>query len=353
MEEYMKKPKPTNLDMFGSEQENSLSSHASETTKKPSCDEEKMRWKNDPQGSFARWARSENANGGKGFSAKSIVTYASMWGKFVKFCPSNPALADASIIERFVASLEGRVRNAKSGSVAHPDANAIRRRYLSMLDKLHEYLVREGVRTQNDVRSLLFEMDREIRALPRPMPVALMPEEEASLWAVVENWPCTKWRDCRDKALLALLIGSGIKVAETRMLQVSDLGLAAEAPYVRVSGGRNERLAPVTPTSLPILQAWLRQKGVVKPFENHVFPGDDQPFLSDSTIYRVVAKAIGKANLNPLHTGPSVLRHTFATRQLRAGKKLSDVSAWLGHEQETSTAIYKFMVVDPGGARPV
>lgn len=349
----MKKPVTGDLDLFSSDEDVEAFSHVMREGNKTSSKEYAAEWSADPVGSFARWARSEYANGGKGFSAKSIVTYASMWGKFVKFCPKNPATADAAVIEKFIASLKGRVRNAKVSSVSRPDANAIKRRYLSMLDKLQEHLVKIGVRSENDAHPLLFEMDRELRSLPRPMPVALMPKDEASLWAVVEGWPSTKWRDSRDRALLALLIGSGIKVAEARMLQVSELVLEEESPYVRVSGGRNERLAPVTHTSLPILHDWMRQKNIVKPSENHVFPGDEQPFLSDSTIYRIVAKAIKKANLNPLHTGPSVLRHTFATRQIRAGKKLSDVSAWLGHEQEASTAIYKFMVIDPAGSRPV
>lgn len=310
-------------------------------------------WRHDPIGAFQRWARSPYANDGKGFADNSIVTYSSMWGKFVRFCPKNPALADASVIESFLAALSGRVRAEKSIGNVKPNPSGIRRRYLSMLDKLQGYLVRAGIRKYNDAAPLLFELDRRLRALPRPLPVALTKDEDAALMRVVSEWPDVYWKDSRDQALLAILIGSGIKVSEARYLKSTEIHLDQAPPYIMVAAGRNERMVPLTETSVPFLKAWIVRRGRIGVQTDVCFPGDDFTALAPSTIYRIVASAIKKANLSPHHTGPSVLRHTFATRQIRAGQELHVLSAWLGHQQEASTAIYKFMVVDPAGARPV
>jgi integrase/recombinase XerD len=293
--------------------------------------------------------QSAEANGGKGFSSRSIDTYSAMWGKFVKFCPNRPASATSSQLQAFLATLEGRVRSARVAEGVTPDPVAIRRRYLSMFDKLHASLVSSGLRMRNDAAPLLFALDLAQRSLARPIPIALTDQEDRTLRETIENWPCGHWRDVRDRALLALLIGSGLKVAEARDLAIDSLHLDRAPAEVTVRGGHQERMVPLTEASVQALQPWLAMRGNDVQLAPFLFPGEDQSMLSASTIYRVVATAIAKAELNPLHTGPSVLRHTFALRQLREGVPLAALSAWLGHQQETSTAVYRFMVASPGG----
>lgn len=314
---------------------------------------DQTKWVCAPLSAFVEWAKSSNANDGKGFSDNSVKTYSAMWGKFVKYAPRRAAFAGADVIEGFLSTLSARERKGYVPRAASNDALAIRRRYLSMLDKLFASLMLQGVRQDNPAQEMLRQLDVVNRAVPRKLPVALSKEDEAALIDVVKSYPVPGSRELRDRAVLALLVGAGLKVSEVVGLRLEDIQVESDPPFVHILGGRVERLAPVSPWALPLLKEWLDRSDASKDQSGLAFPGDDNQPIAACTVYRVAAGAIKKANLNPKHIGPSVLRHTFAVRQLRAGEKLSTVSAWLGHAQETSTAVYKLMVVDPGGARPV
>ena len=310
-------------------------------------------WVHNPREAFLAWARSEDANDGNGFSDRSIVTYGSMWGKFVQHCPVSVAAVDVGAIESFLQGLQGRVRKGYIKSGILPDPTGSRRRYLYLLSMVFAHLCDIGLRSDNPAEGLLHELDRVHRALPKPLPVALSKEDEVKLDDVVKDWPSQNWRGLRDRALLALLIGSGVKVGEVRGLRIVDLHLDADPPYLHVTGGRVERLAPLAERSVAHVRSWLKKRQAMAFVGEMLFPGDDNDWLADSTVYRIVRDAIKKADLSPVHTGPSVLRHTFATRQLRAGRTLPTVSGWLGHKMESSTAVYRLMVVDPNGVRVV
>jgi site-specific recombinase XerD len=310
-------------------------------------------WLKEPVATFVAWAQSPMANGGRGFSENSVKTYASMWGKFVKFRPSNTVLADAGQIEVFLNTLSARTRRGFQSGRGPENPLGIRRRYLAMLDQLFDSLVADGVRLDNPAKRLLFMLDVTYRAVPRHMPVALAKKDEVTVIEVIDSWDISSRRGLRDRAVLALLAGAGLKVGEVLGLRVEDVRLHDDPPNVQVANRKNERLAPVAVWAVSHIAAWLQLLGADGDLGGAVFPGDDASPLAACTVYRIVASAIKKAKLNPKHVGPSVLRHTYAVRQLRAGTKLSTVSAWLGHVQETSTAVYRLMVVDPEGARPV
>lgn len=314
------------------------------------ADELRSLWQRDPLRMFQQWISSSDANGGQGFSKKSQLVYSSMWRKFVKTVGMDKAaMADVKTISTFTSGLSGRLRQAQLDTGRVPTSVKSVRRYLNLLSLLQKHLVRTGVRHHNAAAELLSELGQERK---KPMPVTLSPQEEESLRQTVAKWPLQDWRDYRDCAILELLIGSGIKVSEVMELKVADLRLELDPPEVDVHAAKTPRKAPLAERSVKPVSDWLKLRRESSSLDDYLFPGDDQPQLSPSTIYRIVARAIKAANLNPVHSGPSVLRHTFATRQLRAGKPLDVVRDWLGHKEITSTMVYRGLVANPRGFEP-
>lgn len=310
----------------------------------------RQQWQDAPLDMFASWIGSSTVNGGRGYSRRSQKVYFSMWGKFVKQVGAErAALASVQDIDHFTQTLSGRLRQDQLATGRLPSAKRIARRYLSLLSSLHRHLRRVHVRDQNAAAELLHAMGRESK---KPLPIALSTEDEARLRDTVAHWPQELHRDLRDHAMLSLLLGSGIKVSEIQCLMIDDVHLDRQPPELDVLGGRVARKAPLAGPSVDAVQAWLTVRLQTSSNNPYLFPGESNMPLSASTIYRVVSFAIGQANLNPLHSGPSVLRHTFATRQLRAGRPLDVVSTWLGHQDPESTQVYRLMLVNPRGFDP-
>jgi site-specific recombinase XerD len=307
-------------------------------------------WRNTPIAAFAQWIASSEVNGARGFAERTQCVYLSMWTNFVKVVgQQHAAMADARQIQAFLSGLHGRLRRDILATGRLPSAHRSVRRYLLLLSMVQKHLVRISLRTHTVAGEMLTAVGRETR---KPVPVALSDMEEGQLRAVVSAWPADTWRDRRDGALLWLLIGSGIKVSEVQSLTVADVRLDISPSEILVRTARLPRKAPLSIGALPAMADWLAMRKTAGP-DATLFPGELEAVMSASTIYRVVARAMAQADLNPLHTGPSVLRHTFATRQLRAGKPLKAVSHWLGHKDPTSTDVYYRMVVDPRGFSPI
>jgi site-specific recombinase XerD len=170
------------------------------------------------------------------------------------------------------------------------------------------------------------------------------------------------WRAARDYAMEQVILASGVRVSEIRVLAMSDLefGVLGKAAgdrageeslhLVIVPNGvrRTPRRIPVAPFAIEPLKDWLRLRALLAPLTSSqtrrdmVFPSTEQGEpLAACTIYRHVATTLRRAELGKRNVGPQVLRHTFATRQLRKAVSLPTVSAWLGHVQITSTQIYR------------
>ncbi len=144
-------------------------------------------------------------------------------------------------------------------------------------------------------------------------------------------------RRIRDDAVLELLYGSGLRVAEVCGLDVDDLDLAAGT--VRVLGKRSKwRQVPLTPGAVDALGAWLEQG-------RDVLVGAETP--PDAVFLNLRGRRLGPRDcrrlldrraLEPTH--PHALRHTFATHLLDGGADLRAVQELLGHSDLSTTQRY-------------
>jgi site-specific recombinase XerD len=176
-------------------------------------------------------------------------------------------------------------------------------------------------------------------ALPRPqrLPRALSEEEARRLMAAPSHWSA---RGRRDRAILEILYGTGIRLSECVRLDLQDVDLAEGRLLVRNGKGKKDRVVPLVGQALRALGLYLResrQAFVEDPREPAVFLSTLGRRLSALMLERQVKKhgrAVG------IHVTPHLLRHSCATHLLKHGADVRHIQQLLGHRSLETTALY-------------
>ena len=179
-----------------------------------------------------------------------------------------------------------------------------------------------------------------IRAVPRKLPVSLSSEQVSRLLA--EPKPDTVI-GLRDRALLALLYGTGIRASECASLCNAAVDLKLLSITVQGKGG-HERTIPLNPELAEVLRTYVEARGAAlnnAPFFRSRF---GRP-LSRGGIYERV-RTWGQRSRVGIPLSPHRIRHTFATHLVRAGVGLVTIRDLLGHRLITSTQIYLHVTAD-------
>lgn len=173
-----------------------------------------------------------------------------------------------------------------------------------------------------------------IKAVPRKLPVSLTPEHVSRL--LVEPKADTVI-GLRDRAMLALLYGTGIRASECATLRSGQIDLTRLTISVCGKGGY-ERTIPLNPRLAEVLRTYMHARGPALPAAPFFRSRFGRP-LSRGAIYERV-RTWGQRSRVGLPLSPHRLRHTFATHLVRAGVGLVTIRDLLGHRQITSTQIY-------------
>ena len=154
----------------------------------------------------------------------------------------------------------------------------------------------------------------------------------------------------RDRAVLEVLYGSGLRVSELVGLDLGDLDLRAGEARV-VGKGRKERVVPLGRKAIEALQAWLDvRSGVVHPKQRTqdpkaLFLSPRGARLVDRSVRTLVKKygilGAGRADLHP-----HALRHTCATHMLGGGADLRAIQEMLGHASLSTTQRYTHVSIE-------
>ena len=173
------------------------------------------------------------------------------------------------------------------------------------------------------------------RRLPRALSVA-------QIERLLAQPDTTRPEGVRDRAMLELAYGCGLRVSELVGLQLRDLDLQDELVRVRGKGGR-ERLVPLPGEALRWLDRYLRD---VRPGcrRNGSEPGLFLTRLgrppSRQWFGKLLARYAVRAGIPRERISPHVLRHSFATHLLEADADLRSVQALLGHARIVTTEVY-------------
>lgn len=172
---------------------------------------------------------------------------------------------------------------------------------------------------------------------PRGVPRPVSPDEAVALAEDVAEAADVEWIAARDHALLLLLYGAGLRVAEALGLTGAALPLG-EA--VRVTGKRNKtRIVPLIPPVRQAIEHYLALCPYPPSREEPLFRGARGGPLRGELIRRAVRGARARLGLSE-RTTPHALRHSFATHLLGRGADLRSLQELLGHASLSSTQIY-------------
>ncbi|HPY80640.1 MAG TPA: site-specific tyrosine recombinase XerD [Bacteroidales bacterium] len=207
-------------------------------------------------------------------------------------------------------------------------------RILSGIKSFYCYLLYEGVVSDDPTR--LIDTPKIGRHLPE---VLSIPEIDAIFQAIDLSEP----EGHRNKAILEVLYGCGLRVSELVNLQLSQLRFHEDEQYLRVVGkGDKERLVPISKAAQKAIELYLETRNslpIKKEAENIVFLNKRGNKLSREMIFIIVKKLTQLAGIKK-NVSPHTFRHSFATHLVKAGADLRAVQEMLGHESITTTEIY-------------
>lgn len=171
------------------------------------------------------------------------------------------------------------------------------------------------------------------KGLPRPV----TPDEASNLADLVEDFAVKDWVGARDRAVLLLLYGSGLRIAEALSLTGRE---AVPGEVLRVTGkGGKQRVVPLLPVTRAAIAEYVRACPWSLTPAEPLFRGAKGGPLSPGMVQRAMANARRALGLPDTAT-PHALRHSFATHLLGAGADLRSLQELLGHASLGSTQIY-------------
>ena len=198
-------------------------------------------------------------------------------------------------------------------------------RLLSSLNSFFDYLVSEGERKDNPSSAV------DSPKLGKYLPVVLSVEEVRAILKAAPNE--------RDRAILEVLYGCGLRVSEVCSLKISEVYL--KDMFVKVMGkGSKERLVPMAPSTASAIIDYLS----VRPesdagCEDVLFLNRFGRALSRVAVFKMVKSVALVAGVDK-NLSPHTFRHSFATHLIENGADLRVVQEMLGHESILTTEIY-------------
>jgi integrase/recombinase XerC len=266
----------------------------------------------------------------RGHAEKTVEAYARDVRQFLSFFASRlghaPCLADLDRVD--IKTFRGFLASRRhSGAVSRSLA-----RSLSALRQLFRWLEAREIIENRSILQLA--MPKVPHSVPKPLTVGKAAE-------VVEARGETEldWVNARDTAVLLLLYGSGLRIAEALSLKVKDAP-TPDRDVLRIVGkGNKERLVPVLPV---VFEAVARYRALcpytLRP-DDELFRGAKGGPLSPRIIQLAMQRMREALDL-PVTATPHALRHSFATHLLSAGGDLRQIQELLGHASLSTTQAY-------------
>ncbi len=260
----------------------------------------------------------------KGLSPNSVQAYEQDLDKLRLFCDEHGidiVHASPDDLHRFVQDVLSLIDNTRSQA-----------RILSGIRSFYRFLVYHNYIDQDP--SELLEMPRRDLHLPEVLTV----EEIDRMIAAID---LSSPEGHRNRAIIEMLYGSGLRVSELTTLRLSRIYL--NEGYMLIEGkGSKQRLVPISPVAVEWFGYWLQDRALldVKPdYVDYAFLNRYGRGLTRAMIFTIVKRLAAEAGVSKT-ISPHTLRHSFATHLLQNGADLRLIQQMLGHESITTTEIY-------------
>ena len=240
---------------------------------------------------------------------------------------------DKALSVKDIATLEVYdFRRFLSDRAAHYINKSSMGRELSSIKSFYKWLDMNGI-AKNSAISVITSPRK-----PKILPKALDEKDAFNLLDETEKVAKSAWQGLRDKAILILLYGCGLRISEALALNVGDI--TAQSEFLRIRGkGNKERIVPLLPIIWQHIAAYLANSPYQQNVGEPLFLGARGERLSPRIVQRQVEKLRGRLGLSDTLT-PHALRHSFATQLLKEGVDLRSIQELLGHSSLITTQRY-------------
>jgi len=260
----------------------------------------------------------------KRFSVNTLIAYKADLTQFYDFAATegNASFTDVFLIRNWIVHLLDNQTEARSVN-----------RKISSLKTYFKFLLREKLITDNPMSKI------QSPKVAKKLPVVLREETVGALLdsdTIFER----NFMGIRDKLVIELLFGTGIRLAE--LITLTENGIDFYEKTIKIIGKRSkQRIVPLNKELLVLIKDYLNIKKS-EIFDNNSIKlivtnagADSYPKL----IYRIVQKYLGFITTQNKKS-PHVLRHTFATSLLNNGADLNAIKELLGHANLSATQVY-------------
>ncbi len=268
------------------------------------------------------------------YSSHTVRSYQTDLNQFIDYIETefgldkvNPQQVDNRHIRSFIEQLF--IYGLEKRSIA---------RKLSAIKSFFKYLQRMDMVRQNPVRHI------QTPKLEKKLPVVL---DENHIRKLMDVPPEDTFEGLRDRAILELFYGCGLRLAELINLKMKQIHLKDH--YIIVEGKRNkERILPLGEFAADALRNYLNvRREIISRYGNtsHIFISKKGKSLYPLAVQNMVKKYLEQVSEQE-HLSPHVLRHTYATHLLDRGADLLAVKELLGHSSLSTTQIYTHVSMD-------
>ena len=219
-----------------------------------------------------------------------------------------------------------------SSRSAHQIEKSSLSRELSAIKNFYKWLSRENL-VKNPAISVI-SSPRKAKILPKALDV----DDSFDVLIEAKNMALNEWQGLRDRAILTLLYGCGLRISEALNLNVGDINEKSET--LRIKGkGNKERIVPLLPIIWKNINAYLQKCPYGMRVGEPLFLGARGERITARVVQRQVQKLRLYLGLPDTFT-PHALRHSFATQLLEQGTDLRSIQELLGHSSLMTTQRY-------------
>ncbi|AKQ44489.1 integrase [Rufibacter radiotolerans] len=262
----------------------------------------------------------------KRFSPHTIISYQTDLQQFKDYLQEvyeveDIKAADHAIIRSWVVALVQK----------DLDSRTIHRKIAS-LRSYFRFLMRRGEVESNP--TVRIKAPKLAKKLPSFIP------EDAFTQVLDQGSFSEDFKGHREKLILELLYGTGMRLAELTNLKLTDINLSSSTLKV-LGKGNKERILPLNPSLVNTLSGYIKERQATFPDNNSpfLFVTDKEAPLYPKYVYRVVKKYMSTVSTAQKNS-PHVLRHSFATHLLNRGADLGAIKDLLGHASLAATQVY-------------
>jgi integrase/recombinase XerD len=258
----------------------------------------------------------------RSLSNNTLNAYISDLKKLISFCENKDLTTlTKTVILEFINNLNTLGLSPRSTA-----------RIISSLKTFYKQQILNETMDANPMQSI------KTPKLSKKLPEVLSYDEILKMMEFIDF---TKLAGERDKTIVMLLYGGGLRVSELVLLKVNDLFV--DEGFIKVKGkGSKERLVPIGAKTINQVSYYVesyRNKVAKADSKNYLILNQRGGSLSRVSVFNLIKKLAVEAGIKKA-ISPHTLRHSFATTLIEAGANLRAVQQMLGHESITTTEIY-------------